>query len=67
MALPKYKALLDAGVITAEEFEEETAAGTVNLILQEYGLEKADEKDITENRTVSNGGAAAVGLAGDEC
>ena len=26
-----------------------------------------DEKDITENRTAGSGGAAAVGLAGDEC
>ena len=62
VALPKYKALLDAGVITAEEFrsEEETEKfGTVNLILQEYGLEKTDEKDITENRTAGSDSAAA--------
>ena len=35
------------------------------LTIREYGLEKTDEKDITENRTAGNGRNAAVGLAGD--
>ena len=76
VALPKYKALLDARLRTVSDrniplhgrrsgtdrSEEETAPADhprdgdfVNrVILQEYGLEKTAEKDITENRTAGS-------------
>ena len=65
MALPKYKALLDAGVITEEEFaaEEKRAAGTVN---RGYDQEKRMKKILQKNGLLA-ATVLLLWISRDEC
>ena len=61
-----------------EKWSEIRKGGNFMEMAKKYGIDPLiariirnrdiiDEKDITENRTAGRVGAAAVGLAGDEC